>query len=106
MSRETPKYFHAPIRMVRIPKFDWDYDLALGEFAWRFDEHGRRSIAIAIPGNIQLVPVFSLWTIGYKNRCGAQWSWDGNEDKPTLRPSLHAKGVWHGYVRNGELVEA
>ena len=32
------------------------------------------------------------------------WGWDGNEDKPTLMPSIHVPGVWHGYLRNGVLV--
>ena len=31
------------------------------------------------------------------------WGWDGNEEKPTLTPSIHAPGEWHGYLRNGRL---
>lgn len=31
------------------------------------------------------------------------WGWDGNEDKPTLTPSILAPGLWHGYLRAGEL---
>ena len=31
------------------------------------------------------------------------WGWDGNEDKPTLMPSIHALGQWHGYLREGRL---
>lgn len=34
------------------------------------------------------------------------WTWDGNEDKPTLSPSIHTLGCWHGFVRAGEMVEA
>lgn len=29
------------------------------------------------------------------------WHWDGNRDKPTLRPSVHHVGHWHGWLRNG-----
>lgn len=32
------------------------------------------------------------------------WQWDGNEDKPTLTPSVNAEGIWHGWVRAGRLV--
>lgn len=32
------------------------------------------------------------------------WAWDGNEDKPTLTPSIHCTGIWHGYLTNGRLV--
>ena len=44
-----------------------------------------------------------------KFRCGAPgadrvWEWDGNEDKPTLTPSIHAPGQWHGWMRAGRLV--
>lgn len=31
------------------------------------------------------------------------WSWDGNEDKPTLAPSILDPRNWHGYLRNGRL---
>jgi hypothetical protein len=29
------------------------------------------------------------------------WVWDGNRDKPTLHPSVHHIGHWHGWLRNG-----
>lgn len=31
------------------------------------------------------------------------WGWDGNEDKPTLTPSILSPNEWHGYLRNGRL---
>ncbi len=31
------------------------------------------------------------------------WGWDGNEDKPTLTPSIHALGQWHGFMTAGRL---
>jgi hypothetical protein len=31
------------------------------------------------------------------------WGWDGNEDKPTLTPSINATGQWHGWMRAGRL---
>lgn len=32
------------------------------------------------------------------------WGWDGNEEKPTIKPSIHALGEWHGFLQNGKLV--
>lgn len=32
------------------------------------------------------------------------WGWDGDLDKPTIMPSIHAPGQWHGYLRAGRLV--
>lgn len=47
----------------------------------------------------------SHWTIDHPNQSDAQWEWDGNEDAPTLSPSLHAVGIWHGFVKGGILSE-
>jgi hypothetical protein len=32
------------------------------------------------------------------------WGWDGNEDKPTVTPSIHCPGFWHGHLRAGRLI--
>lgn len=32
------------------------------------------------------------------------WIWDGDEFNPTLTPSIHAPGEWHGYLTSGKLV--
>lgn len=32
------------------------------------------------------------------------WGWDGNEDKPTLTPSIHWLDHWHGHLTAGRLV--
>ena len=29
------------------------------------------------------------------------WEFDGNRDKPTLHPSVHVHGEWHGYILAG-----
>lgn len=31
------------------------------------------------------------------------WGWDGNHEKPTLTPSIHAVGQWHGHLKAGRL---
>ena len=38
------------------------------------------------------------------NLPGKHWGWDGNREAPTLAPSLHWIGVWHGWMRAGEIV--
>lgn len=50
--------------------------------------------------------IYNEWTINHKNDCDASWTWDGNEQKPTLSPSLHDVGIWHGWVQAGMLKEA
>lgn len=31
------------------------------------------------------------------------WEWDGDEEKPTLKPSVHYVGRWHGWFRAGRM---
>lgn len=78
-----------------------------GDFAWpspKETEDGRSVgahdfIYIVIPGG-----GVCRWGIDKPLENGCQWQWDGNEDAPTLTPSLHLVGTWHGWMRNGELV--
>ena len=47
------------------------------------------------------------FTIGFANSSGAQWRWENNdEDRPTIRPSMDWKQVWHGWVTDGEMYDA
>lgn len=43
------------------------------------------------------------WTVDRKNQCNAQWKLSGTKEKPTLSPSLHWVGMWHGWLTDGEL---
>ena len=129
--RPTPRYGHAPIRMRRrlpdlteavIEATPWEpipgnphsgrrkhFPCAperVGDFYWDL-RHGRRQLVVALPTSpADLKGTAVAWSIDFKNHCDAQWSWDGNEDVPTLTPSLHWEGVWHGWVQGGYLKEA
>jgi hypothetical protein len=39
-----------------------------------------------------------------KNR--ASWDWNGNVKIPTLNPSVHHVGHWHGWLRAGQWQQA
>ena len=103
---ETPRYGHPRIEMHNKGKPG--YFNARGDFCFEETEKGL-VLWLAIPmkreGNPEAY-VHSKWTIDHKNECGASWKWTGDAAKPTLSPSLHAVGVWHGWVRDGYLVEA
>ena len=126
---EYPKIGHAPIPMRRVgPDFTDELEAAIpwtdlgggargkryhdhhtwpaapGEFFWDLRD-GERAIMLALPNDAGAYSVTS-WPITYALRNGAQWGWDGNEDTPTLTPSLAAPGLWHGWVRGGQLIEA
>lgn len=102
---KTPRYGHPPIQMTRrVQPSDF---VTAGDFCWFVNHERRRLLVLAIPYHGAVNKwIHSEWTIDHKNECGAQWGWNGNEDAPTLTPSLHAVGVWHGWVRDGKLVEA
>lgn len=43
------------------------------------------------------------WTVSKKNQNDAQWRLSGTREAPTLDPSLHWVGMWHGWLRKGHL---
>ncbi|WP_217577332.1 DUF6527 family protein [Mesorhizobium sp. GbtcB19] len=38
---------------------------------------------------------------GMKPTCSPSWQWNGSLEKPTLTPSVHHVGHWHGYLTDG-----
>lgn len=96
---------------VRMPyPFPADRAVRTGEFCWGADrENGVRYLYIKLPGDeagrsgpdairVTRDPAKHGGTDGAHT-----WLWDGNEDKPTLHPSLHWKGRWHGHLQAGQL---
>lgn len=67
---------------------------------------GVRWLVLKLPsGHVTEIPVGQAKPVE-----GPSWQWDGNEDKPTLSPSLwHWKNTgrpeeWHGWIRSGRMV--
>ncbi len=120
----TPRLGHAPIAMRHVgpPPYQTNsvYDgcellKRRGDFYWQV--HGdKRRLVIAMPCQPEYRArcglkdgadfIHSYWTIDYPNAGSHRWSWDGNEGVPTVTPSLHAEGVWHGHATAGHLKEA
>lgn len=47
--------------------------------------------------------------LGFRGRSNPErpsWIWDGNREAPTLSPSVHHVGHWHGYLRGGYWTQA
>ncbi len=53
-----------------------------------------------------MIPGAGICAFDYErlNPVGARWGYDGNADAPTLTPSLHVIGKWHGWMRAGSLI--
>lgn len=88
-------------RVATAPPSVWQ--LKVGEFFTSTDKHGQRFLHAMFPGNhyaqLPIRPLLNPETNG-----GHSWEWDRNEVKPTLTPSVHCIGEWHGYVTAGRMV--
>ena len=66
-------------------------------------------IYLIVPGEIETMGFRSLPIYRGPVTDHPGWHWDGNLDKPTLTPSIFAKGlqgedIWHGFMTAGRLV--
>ena len=43
----------------------------------------------------------ALYPLHFKPEPSPSWDWDGDREKPTLTPSVHDKGHWHGHLKQG-----
>lgn len=103
----TPRHARAPIDMRLVDTEDdiekvGDYTFFVGQ-----DEDQTTYISMAIPSRRR-----QGWTPtnipieegdGRRGKC---WGWNGKRAPVTLTPSVHTHGHWHGFIRNGQMVEA
>lgn len=114
----TPRMNHAPVKM-RLAKDDFDDINALGDFfigERGGGEHRQLYFTAAVPtAKKPFLKKENGWTFcsvpirSDADRAagiGRGWGWDGNRENPTLTPSIDVHGSWHGWIRNGEMVEA
>jgi hypothetical protein len=55
-------------------------------------------------GSTCTIPLRPVPATGRPVNGGHSWEWDGNQEKPTLTPSINSVGAWHGWVRAGRMV--
>lgn len=115
--RDESKYHKGSCDMRRIPDPDreganpgeWD-GIQPGDFWWGTEQ------AQVAGTTVTYRTMFAKWPDGCmaclpinmppeakRAGRGASWGWDGNEEKPTLTPSVHHVGHWHGWVRAGRM---
>lgn len=90
--------------MVRVADDDAVHEGAPGSFFIDTLDNGQRVLWHKLPdgnaGAILLNPIVDT----ERNKGRPAWNWDGNEEKPTLTPSVHLPGRWHGWFRKGRMV--
>lgn len=105
MSEENYSKLSCDCRRLPGDTFPKDSELRVGDFIWGKPEaDNHRTLYIIMPGRdaARLRPDAIHVCLG--SSPGARiWAWDGNEDKPTLQPSLHWVGDWHGFLLGGQL---
>ena len=43
----------------------------------------------------------STGSLAFRPGPSPSWEWNGHREKPTLTPSVHHVGHWHGYLTDG-----
>lgn len=71
-----------------------------GDYQFTKDEAtGQRWFWFKCPGSCGQVSAIALRPV--VKASGHSWEFDGNEDAPTLSPSINHVGCWHGFLRGG-----
>lgn len=69
-----------------------------GDFAIHHDAAGRPWITLHLPNDT--IPC--LLPLHFNEV--AYWQLSGSADRPTLHPSIDAVGIWHGWLKDGQLL--
>ena len=77
-------------------------EIQLGDFEITTEPSGQRQFWFRCPGKCGCVAPLALRPV--VNGAAQSWDFDGNEDAPTLHPSINHVGCWHGWLRAGEFV--
>ena len=101
-------------RRIRDPSPVNDGARSPGDFAWEFDfthfDHGAKpedeqlTLYFCLPGETRWSPIHVKRGAPDPDPNKLIWGWDGNFDQPSVAPSIHWVGHWHGYLTNGRFV--
>jgi hypothetical protein len=92
-----------PVRALPVD-FDVTMDAGLdalkasaGGFEFYADSSG------ALAGMFMICPCGCGKTgaLAFKPAPSPSWNWNGDREKPTLTPSVHDRGHWHGHLTDG-----
>jgi len=88
-----------PIRAIKCNSYDEVCAKGVGAFC--FSDSKYTTMFLWIPNTTEP----SAIRVRIEDKPGQpSWTLTGTENAPTLSPSLHVVGVWHGYLTNGEFI--
>jgi len=80
----------------------WDETGEAGSFSLGDpDGKGERDLWYRCPCGCGTQSVLRVGT-GFKPDASPSWRWNGSLESPTLTPSVHHVGHWHGWLTDGE----
>lgn len=86
---------------VHIPDWDEFDDKALAGSFSVGPEGSVRDFFYYCPCGCGVMGVLCVG-VDEKPEPGPSWNWNGSLDRPSLTPSVHHVGHWHGYLTDGE----
>lgn len=90
-----------PVKAVHLPDLDiWNFEtLKTQAGAFEFYKSGDRERA----GIIYICPCGcgATGALAFRPAPPPSWEWNGSVEAPTLTPSVHHVGHWHGFLTNG-----
>lgn len=104
MSRPTPHIGHEPVKMRLVESVEKLSQR--GDFCWSETDAGTRLLHLMVPSDYVRRCCYTRWKIAQPLPSGVTLLWDGNREKPTIKPELYARTVWRGTVSSGFLIEA
>ncbi len=100
MSEEN--YSKLSCDMTRVADDDAVHDGVPGSFCIETTSSGQKIMWLKLPdGNASMI---NLRPVVADLSQHPAWEWDGNEEQPTLKPSVHLPSRWHGWVRKGRMI--
>jgi hypothetical protein len=101
----------AAIQARRVPGIGLDPapDRLPGDFDIRADADGQRWLWLCCPGCRGVTPLALRPLLPKHVACAIEhrsWAASGGDDAPTIRPSIHHVGCWHGWFTAGQLTAA
>lgn len=90
----------APVRAIRVDDIS-NRDSPPGSYKFFVDGDLIGGMNYRCPCGCGMLSV-----LPFKPEPSPSWEWDRNWDAPTLTPSVHHVGHWHGYLRGGFWTDA
>lgn len=99
------RHGHKAIPMTKLETED--IRAPLGAYWFCSDPDGQLYIGVMIPSHKCFIVEGRTSVLLPISRAGEghNWKWDGDENRPTLSPSIGVQGEWHGQIIDGRLVE-